>query len=296
MEKGARSMSYILFTDSSADLPWGYYKENNLQFIPMHVSMGDDGVYIDDGSMDSKTFYQKMRDGVVFKTSQYSEFQYTEAFEPYLKEGKDIIYLGLTAGLSGSHQSCLIARGELLAKYPERKIFAPQTSAVSLGLGLLVHETVKKRDEGLSFDELCGWLDENMLTVHHRFTVDDLMFLFRGGRVSKAKAIMGTVLSMKPRLHVDIEGKLINHGKIRGRRASLLGLVEEMEQYCTQKDLDTIAICHGDCEDEANYVLSEIKKRYNIKNAIVNPLAAAIGTHVGPGVCAVFFIGKKRTE
>ena len=135
-----------------------------------------------------------------------------------------------------------------------------------------------------------------MLTVHHRFTVDDLMFLFRGGRVSRAKALVGTVLSMKPRLHVDIEGKLINHGKIRGRQASLMGLVEDMEQYCDQKDLDTIAICHGDCEDEAYFVLAEVKKRFNIKNFIVNPLAAAVGTHVGPGVCALFFIGKKRVQ
>jgi DegV family protein with EDD domain len=289
-------MSYILFTDSSADLPWGYYKENNLQFIPMKVSMGESEVYIDDGSMDSKTFYQKMRDGVVFKTSQFSEIQYLEAFEPYLKEGTDIIYLGLTAGLSGSHQSCCIARNQLLEKYPERKIFAPQTSAVSLGLGLMVHYAVKQRDAGLSFDALCEWVNENMFTFHHRFTVDDLMFLFRGGRVSRGKAVMGTVLGMKPRLHVDLEGKLINHGKIRGRQASLLGLVEEMEQYCDQKELDTIAICHGDCEAEANFVLAEVKKRYKIKNAIVNPLAAAIGTHVGPGVCALFFVGKKRTE
>jgi DegV family protein with EDD domain len=290
-------MSYILFTDSSADLPWGYYKENNLQFIPMHVSMGESEIIVDDGeTMDSKTFYQKMRDGVVFKTSQYSEYQYTEAFEPYLKDGKDIIYLGLTAGLSGSHGSCCIARSQLLEKYPDRKIFAPQTSAVSLGLGLLVHEAVQRRDAGLSFDELCKWVEENMLTVHHRFTVDDLMFLFRGGRVSRGKAVMGTVLGMKPRLHVNLEGKLVNHGKVRGRQASLLGLVDEMEQYCDQKDLDTIAICHGDCEDDANFILAEVKKRYNIKNAIVNPLAAAIGTHVGPGVCALFFIGKKRTE
>jgi DegV family protein with EDD domain len=289
-------MSYILFTDSSADLPWSYYKENDLQFIPMHVSMGENEVYVDDGSMDSKTFYQKMRDGVVFKTSQYSEFQFTEAFEPYLKDGKDIIYLGLTSGLSGSHGSACIAKSQLLEKYPDRKIFIPQTSAVSLGLGLLVNEAVKRRDEGDTFEQLCLWVADNMLTVHHRFTVDDLMFLFRGGRVSRAKALVGTVLSMKPRLHVDIEGKLINHGKIRGRQASLLGLVEEMEQYCDQKDLDTIAICHGDCEEEALFVLSEVKKRYNIKNAIVNPLAAAIGTHVGPGVCALFFIGKKRTE
>jgi DegV family protein with EDD domain len=289
-------MSYILFTDSSADLPWPYYKENNLQFIPMHVSMGEDEIYVDDGSMDSKTFYQKMKDGVVFKTSQYSEFQFTEAFEPYLKEGKDIVYLGLTAGLSGSHQSCCIARDQLLQQYPERKIFAPQTSAVSLGLGLLVHETVQRRNAGLSFEEICKWVEENMLTFHHRFTVDDLMFLFRGGRVSRGKAVMGTVLGMKPRLHVNLEGKLINHGKIRGRQASLLGLVDEMDQYCDTKDHDTIAICHGDCEDDANFILEEVKKRYNVKNAIINPLAAAIGTHVGPGVCALFFIGRKRTE
>jgi DegV family protein with EDD domain len=258
--------------------------------------MGDNDIYVDDGSMDSKTFYQKMRDGVIFKTSQYSEFQYLEVFEPIVKEGKDILYLGLTAGLSGSHESACRVRDQLKEKYPDRTICVPQTSAVSLGLGLLVHETVKQRDAGLGFNALCEWVKGNMLNFHHRFTVDDLMFLFRGGRVSRASALMGTVLSIKPRLHVSLDGRLINHGKIRGRKASLLGLVEEMRQYCDTKDLDTIAICHGDCEDEARFVLDEVKKHYNIQNAIVNPLAAAIGTHVGPGVVALFFVGRKRTE
>ncbi|MCL2004029.1 MAG: DegV family protein [Oscillospiraceae bacterium] len=289
-------MSYVLFTDSSADLPWRYYKENDVQFVPMQVSMGENDVYIDNGSMDSKTFYQKMRDGVVFQTSQFTEFQFVEAFEPFLKEGLDIVYLGLTAGVSGSHEGAVRARDELLAKYPDRKIFTPQTSAVSLGLGLLVHETVRQRDAGLDYDALCKWIETNMFTIHHRFTVDDLMFLFRGGRVSRAKAVMGTVLGMKPLLHVDIDGKLLNHGKIRGRKASLLALVDEMKQYCDEKDLDAIAICHGDCEEEANFVLAEVKKHYNVKEAIINPLAAAIGTHVGPGCMALFFIGKKRTE
>ena len=289
-------MSYVLFTDSSADLPWSYYTEHDVRFIPMQVSMGDEGVYIDDGSMDPKTFYQKMRDGVVFTSSQYTEHQYLEAFEPFLKNGVDIVYLGLTAGLSGSHESACRARAALIEKYPERTVFIPQTSAVSLGLGLLIHETVKQRDAGLGLEDLCKWVLDNMLTVHHRFTVDDLMFLFRGGRVSRASAIVGTALGIKPRLHVDIEGRLINHGKIRGRKASLLGLVEEMKQNCDEKDLDTITICHGDCEEEANFVLEEVRKHYNVKHAIINPLAAAIGTHVGPGCMALFFIGRKRTE
>jgi DegV family protein with EDD domain len=289
-------MNYVLFTDSSADLPWNYYTENDVQFVPMQVSMGDSDVYIDNGSMDSKTFYQKMRDGVVFKTSQFTEFQYIEAFEPFLKDGKDIIYLGLTAGLSGSHEGAVRARDMLMETYPGRKVYTPQTSAVSLGLGLLIHETIKQRDAGLAFDDLCKWIEENMLTIHHRFTVDDLMFLFRGGRVSRAKALMGTVLSMKPRLHVDINGKLINHGKIRGRKASLLGLVEEMRQSCDAKDAGTIAICHGDCEEDALFVLEEVKKHYNVDSAIINPLAAAIGTHVGPGCMALFYVGRKRTE
>jgi DegV family protein with EDD domain len=237
-----------------------------------------------------------MRDGVVFKTSMFTDSQFVEAWGPFLEKGTDIIYLGLTAGLSGSHEGACRAKEQLLEKYPGRTVFAPQTSAVSLGLGLLVHETVKQRDAGLDFDALCKWIGDHMLTIHHRFTVDDLMFLFRGGRVSRAKAVMGTVLSMKPRLHVDIDGKLINHGKIRGRKASLLGLVEEMRERCETKDVDTVAICHGDCEEEAQFVLGEVKKHYNVKNSIINPLAAAIGTHVGPGCMALFFVGKKRTE
>jgi DegV family protein with EDD domain len=289
-------MSYILFTDSSADLPWGYYKENTVEFVSMNVTMGDAETYVDDGSMDSKTFYQKMRDGVVFKTSMFTEGQFIDAWEPFLQKGVDIFYLGLTAGLSGSHEGACRAREALMEKYPDRKIYAPQTSAVSLGLGLLVHEAVKQRDAGLDFDALRKWAENTMLTIHHRFTVDDLMFLFRGGRVSRAKAVMGTVLGMKPRMHASVEGKLVNHGKVRGRKASLIGLVEEMREYCDEKDLDTIAICHGDCEEDAQFVLEEVKKYYNVKNAIINPLAAAIGTHVGPGCMALFFIGKMRTE
>lgn len=289
-------MGYILFTDSSADLPWDYYKKNNLEFIPMQVTMDDTEVYIDDGSMDSKTFYQKMRDGVVFKTSMFTEHQFIEAFEPFLEKGEDIIYIGLTAGLSGSHEGAKTAQKQLLEKYPDRKIFVPQTSAASLGLGLLVHEAVKQRDAGADYSELCKWVEDNKLTIHHRFTVDDLMYLFRGGRVSRSKAVMGTMLGMKPLMHADIEGKLKNHDKVRGRKNSIIGLAKEMQQYCDEKDLDTITICHGDCEEDAQLLLSEVKKNYNVKNAIINPLAAAIGTHVGPGCLALFFVGKTRTE
>ncbi|MDR1668853.1 MAG: DegV family protein [Oscillospiraceae bacterium] len=288
-------MPYVLMTDSSADLPWSYYTERNIPFLPMNTTM-DDETYIDNGSMSSREFYDKMRSGVVFKTSQWTDQQYLDGFEPLLREGKDILYLGLTAGLSGSHASACRVRDQLKEKYPDRTVFVPQTSAVSLGLGLLVHETARRRDDGMAFEDLCRWVEANKLTFHHRFTVDDLMFLFRGGRVSRTSALVGTVLGIKPRLHVDLEGKLINHGKIRGRKASLLGLVEEMRQYCDIRDHDTIAICHGDCEDEANFVLEEVRRHYNVKNAIVNPLAAAIGTHVGPGCMAVFFRGKMRVE
>ena len=288
-------MSYVVITDSSADLPWSYYERHNVPYLAMQVSM-DDEIYVDNGSMDADTFYQKMSDGVLFKTSQFSEYQYLEAFEPHLAEGRDILYLGLTAGLSGSYEGALQARNQLLEKYPGRRITVPQTSAVSLGLGLMVHETVRRRDEGMSYDDLCAWVEADKLTFHHRFTVDDLMYLHRGGRVSKTSALLGTVLGIKPRLHVDPEGKLINHGKIRGRRASLLGLVDEMEQYTDRKEHAAIAICHGNCLEDANFVLDEVKKRFTVGEAIVHPLAAAIGTHVGPGCMALFFIGKKRTE
>ncbi len=286
-------MPYVLMTDSSADLPWTYYSERNIPFLPMNTTM-DDEPYVDDGTMSSREFYDKMRAGVVFKTSQWTDHQYIDAFEPYLKDGTDVLYLGLTAGLSGSYYSACRARDQFKETYPDRTVCVPQTSAVSLGLGLLVHETARRRDEGMGFEELCRWVETNKLTFHHRFTVDDLMFLFRGGRVSRASAIFGTALGIKPRLHVDLEGKLINHGKIRGRKASLLGLVEEMKQYTDIQEHDTIAICHGDCEDEANFVLGEVRRHFGVENAIVNPLAAAIGTHVGPGCMAVFFIGKKR--
>ena len=288
-------MSYVLITDSSADLPWGYYKEHNLPFIPLTVTLGDSN-FPDNGGMPPGEFFDRLRKGEVASTSMISMTSFTEVFEPYLKEGKDILYLGLSSGLSGSYDNACQARDELLESYPGREVYICNTFNVSLGLGLMVHEARVRRDEGLDFAGLRDWCEETKLNFIHLFTVDDLMFLHRGGRVSKASAVVGSLLGIKPMLHVSHEGRLINHGKVRGRRQSLTGLVDGMAAATDLKEFGMVTISHGDCESDAVFVMEENKKRFTVRNEIIHSLGTTIGAHSGPGTVALFFLGRERTE
>jgi len=288
-------MSYVLVTDSSSDLPWSYYKEHSLPFLSLTVTIGDES-FPDDGTMDSKTFFGRLRAGEVASTSMITMTAFAEFAEPILKEGKDILYIGLSSGLSGSHDNACQARSEFKERYPDREIYICNTFAASLGLGLMVHEARIRRDQGMGFRELCQWCEKTKLSFNHLFTVDDLMFLHRGGRVSKTQAVLGSALGIKPMLHVSPEGKLVKHGKVRGRSKSLTGLVDEMAAAADRKEFDTVTISHGDCEDEARFVMDEVKKRFTVRNEIINSLGVTVGAHSGPGTVALFFTGKERTE
>ena len=288
-------MSYVLFTDSSADLPWSYYREHNVPCVPFSVNIGTETLP-DDGSLSAKDFFRRLGEGELATTSQIPPARFTEFFEPALKEGKDIFYVGLTVALSATYESACMARAELLEKYPDRRIEAPEAACVSLGLGLLVDALRKLRDGGASLDDLVDFTAKNALRVNHRFTVDDLMFLHRGGRVSKTSAIVGSLLGIKPMLHVSPEGKLLNHGKVRGRKQSLTTMAAEAAALSDPDLVHTVTVSHGDCEDEARFIVEEMKKTMNIEQVIIHPLGCCIGAHTGPGTLAVFAFGKERTE
>ena len=242
---------FTIVTDSSADLPAGLVQELGVEVIPLAFTIQGKTYrnYPDDREMDPKAFYQMLRSGEVATTSAANAFEFTSAVEPILQAGRDVLILAFSSGLSTTCQSAQLAAQELSEKYPERKVYVVDTLAASLGQGLLVWLAAQEKNEGRDIEEVREWVEENKLRLCHWFTVDDLHFLKRGGRISAATAVVGSMLSIKPVLHVDDEGHLINVGKARGRAASLTALVDKMEE--TAIDVDTVFISHGDCLADA---------------------------------------------
>ena len=214
--------------------------------------------------------------------------------EPALKEGKDVLVVAFSSGLSTTYQSAVIAAEELKETYPDRTVTVVDGLAASLGQGLLVWYACHKRDEGLSLAELAAWIEDNKQHICHWFTVDDLMFLKRGGRVSAATALVGTMLSIKPVLHVDAEGHLINVGKVRGRKAAIKALADKVGELGAGYDNSTVFISHGDCADEAQILADMLKEKYGVKEVVLGYVGAVIGSHSGPGTIALFFLGDHR--
>lgn len=285
--------TYIIMTDSSTDLPRSYYEKNDVVLIPIHFIM-DDVEYKDDAgqTMDNKEFYSKLRQGSKSSTSMINLQEYIHEFESVLKAGKDLIYISISSGISGSYESAKNAAEELAPNYPDRKLYVCDGLCASMGGALIVHKAVKLRNEGKSVDEVRDWVEENKRRVIHLFTVDDLMFLKRGGRVSPAAAVVGSIVGVKPMLDVDPQGSLRPRHKKRGRKGALDGLVEWMGELVKSKELEIFTISHGDCEDEAKYVLSKVKERFKIKDILTNPIGPVIGSHSGPGTIAIFFLAE----
>lgn len=213
---------------------------------------------------------------------------------PFLDAGQDVLVLAFSSGLSTTYQSSVIAVEELREQYPDRKIYTVDTLAASLGQGLLVWHAAQLRTQGKTIEEVRDWVEENKLHLCHWFTVDDLNHLKRGGRVSAATALLGTMLSIKPVLHVDDEGHLINMSKARGRAASLKALVDKMEETAIDPAGQTIFISHGDCEGDARKVAGMVKERFGVEVAVIGTIGPVIGAHSGPGTMALFFLGEKR--
>lgn len=286
---------YVITTDNNADLPDSYYLEHGVGCTYLSYTM-DGKHYSHENFMPVDEFYAKMRGGSLPTTAQVNPSEARELFEPYLRDGKDILHIAFSSGLSGTFNSCWIAAEELLEEYPERSIIVVDSLAASLGQGLLVYLAQKKKEAGEDMETVARWCKEHRKNIVHLFTVDDLDHLYRGGRVSKTTAVLGGMLNIKPVLHVDDEGKLIPIGKVRGRKKSLLELVSLMDKKIGSygSSCDTIFISHGDCREEAEFLASRIKEKYQIKTEIINYVGAVIGAHSGPGTMALFFVGDAR--
>ena len=292
-------MNFEIVTDSSCNLVEDMIDDFGLHILPLTFMVdGEDKVYqsyLKGERTDLKQFYTMMREGKVFKTSLPNLADAESLFREILAEGKDILYLGFSSGLSGTYQAIELLTKQLQEEYPNQKIFSVDTLAASGGQGLLIWYAVQHARAGESIEQVRDWVEENKLHLAHWFTVDDLMFLFRGGRVSKTAAWAGTLLNIKPVLHVDDEGHLIPMEKVRGRKKSLNALVDHMASSANKPISDQMVfITHGDCADDAEYVASLVKERFGVREVVINYVDPVIGAHSGPGTMALFFLADKR--
>jgi DegV family protein with EDD domain len=286
---------FKIVTDSTADLPQEYLDLHNIGCL--HLSYILDGVtYGHDKELNYKDFYGMMRSGKMPTTSQVNPDEAKSAFQAFKRESPKILYLAFSSGLSGTYNSGVVAAKEVMEEDPGCKIIVIDTLAASLGEGLLVYKAVQLRQEGKSFEETAEWIQQHVLHLVHAFTVDDLFHLFRGGRVSKAAAFFGTLASIKPQMHVDNEGRLVLVSKVRGRKKSLIGLVEYMDKHVGSfRDQNKVVfISHGDVQEDAEYVRDLVKEKFGIESFIINPVGPTIGAHSGPGTLALFFFGDER--
>ena len=286
-------MSYQIITDNACDYPTGMYKELDLVSVPLTVLYKGES-YTEYTETFLKNMFDGLRAGESASTSAINPEGWATAMEPVLQAGKDALILTFSSGLSATYQSAVIAANELQEKYPDRKIFVVDTLCASLGQGLLVWYACKKRDEGMGLEELAAWCEKARFNLCHWFTVDDLMCLKRGGRISGATALLGTMLKIKPVLHVDNEGHLINISKVRGRKASIEALVTKMGETQLPGENDTVFICHGDCKEDADYLAQRVKEEYGVKDVLIYYVGAVIGAHSGPGTLALFYLGQHR--
>lgn len=288
---------FIIVTDSTSDLPDSYFIEHNVKCMYLSCIM-DNITYGKEKKLDIKDFYKKVRTGSLPTTSQINPAEAKADLLEFSKESKNILYIAFSSGLSGTYQSGVVAAEEIKEEYPDINLVVIDSLAASLGEGLLVHKAVMLRDQGKSFEEVCQYVKDHVLNIGHVFTVDDLFHLYRGGRVSKATAILGSMINIKPLLHVDNEGHLINIGKARGRKKSLISLVDLMEatvgSYKSKDKNDIIFISHSDCQEDAKFVADEIKNRFGYDSYLIDFIGPVIGSHTGAGTVALFFMADNR--
>ena len=290
-------MSFAIVTDSSSNLTEEMIDRFDLSILPLTFMVDGEEYrsYLKGEKTDLSQFYAMMREGKVITTSLPNLQESRETIEALLKAGDDVLYLGFSSGLSGTYQAIELLLSELAGLYPERTVTSVDTLAASGGEGLLVTYAAKMREGGASLAEVRDWVEEHKLHLAHWFTVDDLMFLFRGGRVSRTSAWAGTLLNIKPVMHVDDEGHLIPLEKVRGRKKSLKALVDHMEQMAMSPVADqTVFITHGDCLEDAEYVADLVRERFGVSDVLINWVDPVIGAHSGPGTMALFFLASER--
>ena len=289
---------FAIVAESTADLSPSVIKELGLDIIPMHFTYKNKNMrdYPDYRDLSVDKLYEALSKGEVITTSAINLGDITDAVEPYLKEGKDVLYPAFSSALSTTYNNALIAREELLEKYPERKFIVVDTKCACLGQGLLLYHAVMKKRKGMTIEQTAQWLEENKDYLNHWFTLDDLMFLKRSGRLSATSAILGTAFGIKPVLHVDIEGRLVPVSKSRGRKQSLAALVKMMEKHGKDINNQVIFISHANSFKDAKAVEDLILEKFSPKKIYINTIGPVIGSHSGPGTVALFFMGDAKNE
>lgn len=285
---------YVIYADSACDIESEILKTWGVRSLSLTFRFDGENKEYSNNEMDVKSFYDKMRAGGVAKTAAVNVDAFAGAFEETLKEGKDILYLGFSSGLSTTYNSARLAALQLADKYPERKIAVVDTLAASAGIGLLLCLAHEKKNSGAALDETAEYVKSFLPRLCHWFTVDDLVYLKRGGRVSSTAAFVGNLLGIKPVLHVDDEGHLINVSKVRGRRTSIMTLADKYTELAEDKENGLVLISHSDCFDDAKLLSDTLKLRHGVEVKIITDVGPVIGAHSGPGTLALFFIGKNR--
>ena len=286
--------NYVILVDSACDISPDLLKEWGVYHKPLHFRFNDSDTEYADGSVDIKEFYDKMRAGGVAKTAAVNVEVFSNLFEEHLKSGMDVLYLGFSSGLSTTYNSARIAAEQLREKHPDSKILTVDTLAASAGFGLLLYLTVEKKNAGATVEEAAAFAEATKLNICHWFTVDDLVYLKRGGRVSATTAFVGNALGIKPVMHVDNDGHLINVTKVRGRKTAIAALADKFGELAVDRENGRIFISHGDCMKDVQELENLLKTRYNATVDIITNVGAVIGSHSGPGTLALFFVGNVR--
>lgn len=286
-------MSFCITTDSGADLPLSYCQTHDITVLPLGFTL-EGQTYHGSEAMDAKAFYDKLRGGALPTTSAANPEDTAALFRTYMEQGKDLLHIAFSSGLSSTSDAAQLAAQLVLEEYPQRKIIVVDSLCASMGQGFLVHQAVKLRDAGETLEDTAKKITDMRLNVVHNFTVDDLGHLHRGGRVSKATAVVGSLMGIKPILHVDDLGHLTSVGKARGRKASIQTLVDRMEQQMKGFDNPEVFISHGDCPEDAQTLADMVRTRFGIEDIMIGYIGPVIGTHSGPGTLALYFFGSPR--
>lgn len=284
---------YIITVNSTVDTGKEWLEERNVPVIPLKYTI-DGQEYTDMYGLSDKEFFQKLREGKMSVTSQINPEEAKEMLEPYVKDGKDVLHLAFSSALSGTCNSMKIAAEELQEEYPEAKVIVVDTLCACMGEAMLLYYALKQKEAGKTIEEVAQWVEENKLHVCHNVTVDDLFHLHRGGRVSKTAAVLGTMVKVKPIIHMDDNGALQVIGKERGRKKSLHKIVDMAVERSKGWDNEIIMITHGDCLEDAEYVAKLVREKMGVENVFIHNIGTVIGSHTGPGVVATFCMGNKR--
>ncbi len=287
---------FAILVDSSVDLPADLVEKYEIDVIPLHVTIGDKTYanYPDEREITAVSLYDQLRKGALAQTSATNPEVYRDVLENYMKKGQDVLYIGLSSGLSCTAASCEMAAKELREEYPERTIIVIDSLGACLGHGLMAILASEERKKGAGVVKVGQYIEEIKLKIAHWFTVDDLFFLKRGGRVSATTALLGSALGIKPLLHADDEGRLISVSKARGRKKVMAAMVERMKETIVNPSEQIIYIGHGDCLDDANYLAGLVRDAFSPKDIVMNQIGPVIGAHSGPGTLAIFFIATHR--